>query len=217
MLSLTMFRDAVSKLSLRKKLTMLALVGVFLPVLVLTYMQYRSLSELRDKTKGAIKDNLRQGLPFVERQMQQRLEEIGTQTLDPIGTINPSSHSSPRAAEELEKHFANVRRSHPEIEEVFAFYADEGTNSYGYVYSDRFVKISEAEFSPRQSHILALFEKSQSAQNFLDRGKYSFAHESVRNVRGHASRNTFIFSLPLSDKRKTQRVCGCLIKPGFCE
>ena len=96
MLSLSMFRDAISKLSLRKKLTILASVGVFLPVLVLTYMQYRSLTELQNKTKGAFKDNLRQGITIVERQMKQRLEDVAAQTLNPIGSINLSSAGRPR-------------------------------------------------------------------------------------------------------------------------
>ncbi|HJP91438.1 MAG TPA: hypothetical protein VJ875_05755 [Pyrinomonadaceae bacterium] len=63
-------------------MTILALIGVFLPVLVLTYMQYRSLTELENKTKGAFKDNLRQGLTIVEQQMKQRLEDVAAQTLD---------------------------------------------------------------------------------------------------------------------------------------
>ena len=91
MLSLSVFRDAISKLSLRKKLTILASVGVLLPLLVLTYLQYRSLAELQNKTKGAFKDNLRQGLPFVEQQMKQRLEDIAAQTLKPIGSMHLSS------------------------------------------------------------------------------------------------------------------------------
>ncbi len=86
-----MFRNLISKLSLRKKLTILASVGVFLPLLVLTYMQYRSLAELQNKTKGAFKDNLRQGLTIVERQMEQRLEDVADQTLGPIGSIHLSS------------------------------------------------------------------------------------------------------------------------------
>ena len=45
-----MFKDVISRLTLRKKLIVLAVVGVFLPVMVLTYMQYRSLTELQDKT-----------------------------------------------------------------------------------------------------------------------------------------------------------------------
>src|SRR5215213_3970573 len=102
MLAFRVFRDAISRLSLRKKLTILASVGVFLPILVLTYMQYRSLTELQNKTKGAFKDNLRQGLTIIEHQMKQRLEEIAAQTLNPIGSMHLSS---PGAAEKFEKHF----------------------------------------------------------------------------------------------------------------
>ena len=101
-----MFRDAISKLSLRKKLTILASVGVFLPLLVLTYMQYRSLAELQNKTKGAFKDNLRQGLTIVEHQMKQRLEGVAAQTLDPIGSLHLSS---PESAEEFEIARAGLR------------------------------------------------------------------------------------------------------------
>src|SRR5678816_4609623 len=106
MLSLRPFRDAISKLSLRKKLMILASVGVLLPLVVLTYLQYRSLTELQNKTKGAFKDNLRQGLTIVEQQMKRRLEEIAAQTLNPV---------------EIERHFQNVKSTHPEIEDIFVF------------------------------------------------------------------------------------------------
>src|ERR1043166_6831041 len=106
MLSRSMFRGATRNLSLRQKLVILASVGVLLPIGVLTYMQYRSLTDLQNKTKGAFKDNLRQGLTIVEQRMKQRLEQVATQTLEPVANI----HST----EELEKHFANVKRSHPE-------------------------------------------------------------------------------------------------------
>src|ERR1044071_6558475 len=111
MLSLSVFRDAISKLSLRKKLTILASVGVFLPLLLLTYMQYQSLAELQAKTKGTFKDNIRQGLTIVEHQMKQRLENIAAQTLNPIDSIHLSSSG---AAEEFEKYFAHVNRPTPE-------------------------------------------------------------------------------------------------------
>src|SRR5215216_2130136 len=139
MLSSNMFRAAIRKLSLRQKLTLLVSVGVLLPILILTYMQYRSLAELQSKTKGAFKDNLRQGLTIIERQMKQRLEDIAARTLNPIGSLHLSS---PGAAEELEKYFADVKRSHGEIEEIFVFnYSgdQQKTNTYAYVYSDKFV------------------------------------------------------------------------------
>src|SRR5689334_23879761 len=102
-----MFRGAIRKLSLRKKLAILVSVGVFLPILILTYMQYRSLTELQNKTKGAFKDNLRQGLTLVQQRMKQRLEGIAAKTLNPIGNMRLSAGQS---TPELEKHFADVKR-----------------------------------------------------------------------------------------------------------
>jgi signal transduction histidine kinase len=145
MLSLSAFRAAISKLSLRKKLTILISVGVLLPILLLTYLQYRSLTELQTKTKGAFKDNLRQGIPFVERQMKQRLEDIGAQTLNPIGSMHLSS-------QELDKYLAAVKSAHPEIEEMFVF---------GY---------AGAEQKPK-SKILFLYDKARMAQSFVDRDR----------------------------------------------
>jgi signal transduction histidine kinase len=158
MLSLRTFRDAISKLSLRKKLTILISVGVLLPLLALTYLQYRSLTELQTKTKGAFKDNLRQGLPFVEQQMKQRLEDIGAQTLNPIGSTHFSS------AEELEKYFTVTKRSHPEIEEIFAFSKSRDQQ-----------KVT--------TDIMFLFDRAQLAQNFLDGNrKYLFGPSTVRGA-----------------------------------
>lgn len=108
MLPRSMFRNAIRQLSLRQKLTILVSVGVLLPLLILTYMQYRSLVELQNKTKGAFKDNLRQGITIVEHQMKQRLEDIATQTLDPL-----------RNSKEPAKYFAEAKSTHPEIEEIF--------------------------------------------------------------------------------------------------
>jgi len=142
-----MFRDVVNKLTLRKKLILLASVGVLFPLLVLTYLQYRSLTELQNKTKGAFKDNLRQGLTVVEFRMKRRLEDIAAQAFNPLGSIDLSS---PGAAEEIEKHSANIKRSHPEIEELFVNSRDpQKTNN---------------------------FERARMAQSFLDRDrKYLFA------------------------------------------
>ena len=138
MLSFRVFRDALRKLSLRKKLTILASVGVLLPLLVLTYMQYRSLVELQNKTKGAFKDNLRQGLTIVEQQMKQRLVDIAAKTLNPIDSMNLSSGEN---AAELEGYFTGVKRSHDEIEEIFVFGDSAGQ---------------------------AVFDRARMAQSFLD-------------------------------------------------
>jgi signal transduction histidine kinase len=202
MLSLGVFRAAVRKLSLRQKLTLLVSVGVLLPVLILTYMQYRSLAELQSKTKGAFKDNLRQGLPIVEQQMKRRLDQIAAQTLNPVGGMHLSS---PEAAE---KYFADVKHSHPEIQEIFLFgYSGEqqNTNSYAYVYSDKFVSIAQAGFTPTESHILSLFERSRLAQSFVDGNRmYSFVYDSCSACPPGLRRGAYLF-YPLPDLTKAEQ------------
>src|SRR5687768_6085288 len=101
--------------------------------------------------------------------MKQRLEEIAAQTLEPIGRQSILSFAArggadERAAEQLEKYFADVKRSHPGIEEMFVFFYSgdqQKTGAHAFVYSDKFVKTAPAELTPTQSHILLQFEKSR--------------------------------------------------------
>ena len=197
MLSPSMFRDAISKLSLRKKLTILASVGVFLPVLVLTYMQYRSLAELENKTKGAFKDNLRQGFTILERQMKQRLQDVAAQTLKPIDSLHLSSLSSAGDAEEIENYFANVKRSHPEVEKIFAFPYLAGKQE-------------------TNDHIFSLFERSRTAQNSLDDNhNYLFAHDSCPTCPPNMREGTYLF-YPLKDlKGEEIGFAGVLLTEAF--
>jgi signal transduction histidine kinase len=197
MLSVSVFRDAVRKLSLRKKLTILASVGVLLPLLVLAYMQYRSLAELQNKTKGAFKDNLRQGLTNVEQQMKQRLKDIAAQAFNPIGNMDLSSAG---AAEKLNRYYADVKRSQPAIKQIFVF---------GY---------SGDQLTPTESNLLFLFQQSPMAQSFLDGDrKYLFVHHSCPTCPrgGDMHQGTFLF-YPLNDLRKEQSgFAGALLDEGF--
>lgn len=157
MLSPGMFPDAIRRMSLRKKLTILISLGVVLPVLVLTFLQYRSLTELENKTKGAFKDSLRQRLTNVQLQMKQRLEEVASQTLKPIDNLRLSSADG---SNEFGKYAADVKRSHPEIQEIFVVgYRDDRQNT------------------PAQSLTLSLFDRSRTTQSFLDTNRnYLFGH-----------------------------------------
>ena len=170
MLLAGMGRGVIRNLSLRQKLVILALVGVLLPILILTYLQYRTLTELENKTKGAFKDNVRQGVTIVEQRMRQRLEDIAAKTLSPIG-------STPRGAEEIEKYFADVKRSHPEVEQIFIFSGND----------------------KQKTRIEFLFDKSRMAQTFVDGNrKYLFLHESSPN--GDTPGATYLF-YPLNDPK----------------
>ena len=225
MLSRSMFRIAIGKLSLRQKLLLLASVGVLLPLLVLIYLQYQSLAELEDKTKGALKDNLRQGLTIVEHKMKQRLEEVAAQTLEPISRLSnfDAAKTAPdeRAAEQFEKYFADVKRSHPGIEEIFVFsYSgdQQKPGTHALVYSDKFVKTPQAERTPTQSHILLQFEKSRISQNFVDGNrKYLFAQQPCATCppSSHMRQGAYLF-YQLNDSSKEQRgFAGVLLNERF--
>ena len=217
-----MFRSAIRKLSLRQKLTILASVGVLLPLLILTYVQYRSLAELENKTKGAFKDNLRQGLTILEQKMKKRLEQIAVQTLNPTANMHLSSPAAgERATKEFEKYFADVKHSHPEIEEIFVFRysgVQSKTNTYAYIHSDRFVKFTHAELTPKESHILFLFDKSRMAQSFLDGNQtYSFVYQFCPTCppSSHLRQGTYLF-YPLHDSREEHiGFAGLLLNEGF--
>ena len=206
----------------RKKLLILVSVGVVLPLLVLTYLQYRSLAELQNKTKGAFKDNLRQGLPILEQVMKRRLEDIANQTLNRIENMNLSSLGPPEAgvAKELEKYFTVVKRSQPEIEEIFVvgYSGDQqNANSYAYLYSDKFVRIPEAGFAPAQSDILSLFDRATLAQNFIDGDrKYLFVHHPCSTCPPSMREGAYLF-YPLQDLTRGAQsgFAGVLFHEGF--
>jgi signal transduction histidine kinase len=198
----------------RKKLLILISVGVVLPLLLLTYLQYRSLTELQNKTKGAFKDNLRQGFTLVQQQMKQRLEEVASQTLDPLGSIHLCS---PTAADELEKLFADIKRSHPEIQEIFAFeYGGDrqAPNDCSYVYSDKFMKAPQADLAPVQSDILSQFGR---AQTFFDGNrKYLFVSRSCPTCPLGMRQGAYLFyRLPNVTTRKLSGFAGVLLTESF--
>jgi signal transduction histidine kinase len=212
-----MFRGSISKLSLRKKLTILAAVGVFLPVLALTYMQYRSLAELQNTTKGAFKDNVRQGFTLVQRQMRQHLQDVATQTLNPIDNLHLSS---PADAAQIEKYFAEIKRSHPELDEIFAFtYSNDKqqTNTFAYLYSDKFLKVAQADFTPTQSYLLSLFEKARMAQSFIDGNRnYLFTYDSCATCPPGMREGTYLFyPLPELNKGEQRGFAGVMLAEGF--
>jgi signal transduction histidine kinase len=159
-------------------------------------MQYRSLAELQNKTKGAFKDNLRQGLTNVELRMKQRLEEFADKTLKPIGSMDLSS---PRAAEELKRYFSEIKLAHPEVREIFVFgYSADQPNT------------------AVESNLRFMLNESPMAQNFLDADRqYLFIHHSCTGCPPSLHQGTFLF-YPLNGLAKERSgFAGVLLKDQF--
>ena len=97
------------------RLPVLAVVAVLLPALILSAMQYRSLAELREKTKYAAQESLRQGLQRVRRDAEDAFVRIADNAL---GRLRPEE-LGPQGDAKLEGYFAEVRRRHPAVEKIF--------------------------------------------------------------------------------------------------
>ena len=196
------------RLSARKKLIILASTAVLLPVLLLTFMQYRSLVELEKKTKVALKENLRQALLDVERQAEEKFEEIASRSLMPVANINLPSKES---AAQFEKYFSAVRQSRPEIEKIFVFSrcgCEKENDSYGYVFSDAFFKLEHSDLkSDRRAHnILHAFDESRTRQNFLGASRqFLFWQHSCPECTANGQKETYIF-YPLFDAESQKHI-----------
>ena len=89
------------------------------------------------------------------------------------------------------------------------------------MYSDKFEKIVQPGFTPTQSHILSLFDRSLTAQSFLDDNRnYLFAHDSCSTCPPSMRTGTYLF-YPLKEltkdmaKGEQSGFAGVLLNEGF--
>ena len=97
------------------RLPTLAAVAVVLPALILSVIQYRSLAELREKTKYAAQESLRQSLQRVRHGAEDAFVRIADEAL---GHLKPEE-LEPGGDGKLEGYFAEVRRRHPTVDKIF--------------------------------------------------------------------------------------------------
>ena len=101
----------------REHLLWLGLAAVFVPMLLLLWLQYRALLDLRAKTRVVIEYNLRQSLQQLNRDAETRLVAYARTTL---AQLNDESLLAWRL-EGMRQGFTAVRQAHPEINQVYAF------------------------------------------------------------------------------------------------
>jgi signal transduction histidine kinase len=97
------------------KLTALALVAILLPTILLSLIQYRSLSELQQKTKAAVRDNLRQTLQTFSARVRAKLEDYAVQVTSAI----PGDELRQNNLDLLGKRFIAIKEARKEIESLF--------------------------------------------------------------------------------------------------
>ena len=182
-----MFKRFIKNLSMRNRLIFIACVCVILPLFILSFLQFRSLVELENKTKDAYKENLRYTLTNVEKNIGNHFEEIAKKSLVSLDEeiLFPFANEK-----KLEEAFSQIKKSHPEVESVFAInscHCKSKGNEFGYIYSDKFNKIDISEYhnsdkknridasKHRQNSnyhsILHLFEKATSREQFINKNR----------------------------------------------
>ncbi len=71
-----------------------------------------------------------------------------------------------------------------------------------YLYSDKFVKLAQAEFTPAQSPIVSVFDRARTAQSFLDDNRnYLFVHDFCPACPPSMREGAYLF-YPLQDLTK---------------
>lgn len=104
----------------RKKRLVLATVALLVPTVVFCAIQYRSLTELESKTRLALAEQLRQDLIGVRKQVRRGVDDLGRAVLVPASERFFTTWFFTRQyLPWLPAHFAESRRLHPEIQELF--------------------------------------------------------------------------------------------------
>jgi signal transduction histidine kinase len=109
-----MRRRRISGFSSRAKLIAFAAVAVLLPTTVLSVIQYKSLVDLEGKTQAAVRENLRLTLQTVVKNVTDNLRKTAKASLIPIEAMP----IEPNNTTEVENHFAAIKQSHPEINQL---------------------------------------------------------------------------------------------------
>lgn len=110
-----MRRRLISGFSSRAKLIAFAAVAVLLPTTVLSVIQYKSLVDLEGKTQAAVRENLRQTLQTVVKNATDNLRKTAKESLIPVEAMP----IDPNNTTDIENHFASMKQSHPEINQLF--------------------------------------------------------------------------------------------------
>ncbi|HXG67625.1 MAG TPA: HAMP domain-containing sensor histidine kinase [Blastocatellia bacterium] len=110
-----MLKSSIRRFSSRAKLITLAIVAVLLPTAIFSFIQYRSLVDLEEKTKVAMQDRLRQTLYLIGKEVGNNVKNVAIEALHPI----QSPDTSPDNLKWLEAHFAAIRQAHPEVGDLF--------------------------------------------------------------------------------------------------
>ncbi len=109
------------------KITAIALIAILLPAILLSFIQYRSLTEIQKKTKAAVRENLRQTLQTFSTRVRTKLEDYAAQVTSAI----PGDELRQNNLDLLGKRFIAIKETRKEIDSLFVqVYRPSQTNAF---------------------------------------------------------------------------------------
>jgi signal transduction histidine kinase len=109
------------------KITAIALIAILLPAILLSLIQYRSLTEIQKKTKSAIRENLRQTLQNFSARVRTKLEDYAAEVTAAIA----EDELKQKNLDLLDRRLISIRQTHTEIENIFVqVYRPSQTNAF---------------------------------------------------------------------------------------
>ncbi|MDQ3710844.1 MAG: HAMP domain-containing histidine kinase [Acidobacteriota bacterium] len=144
-------------LSPKEKSISLMLFAVLLPTVILFYGQYRALSELRDKSKVVIENDLRQTFFEIEDKTEARLLEAARASLQDFPDFGPQ----PWDGERLQENLTQILEKNQGVESAFVFVARD--NNFTVAINSRAdgYRQSDAVNNPRDASVLTKYGEEE--------------------------------------------------------
>jgi signal transduction histidine kinase len=112
------------------KITAIALVAILLPAILLSFIQYRSLTEIQKKTQASVRENLRQTLQTFSTRVRGKLEDYAAG----ITAAIPADELKQKNLDPLDKRLLAIKQTHKEVENLFVqVYRPSQTNAFSIV------------------------------------------------------------------------------------
>jgi len=142
---------------MREKSIFLMLFAVLLPTLVMFYGQYWALSQLRDMSKAAFENDLRQTFFKIEDKAEARLLEAARASLQDF----PESGPQPWDGERMKENLSAILEKNAGLESAFVFVAQE--NKFKVAINSRAdgYRESKTASNPREANILTEYGEEE--------------------------------------------------------
>lgn len=170
------------QLTPKERLVFLMLFAVLLPTLILLFVQFNSLTDLREKTEAAFEIGLKQNFQQIEENAELRATEIGERALQQFSENNFEPWNSAEVKNELLK----ITEDNPEVSAAFAFSGIKNNLSYtGIAAEGNYSEFIENENQPQKTGGTDIFASPEEEDVILSILAAMESAAGKRNPKGY--------------------------------